>query len=377
MLAHLTTGTVAIGPEVYGLAAAALFLAIGGLAIAALLLERRGRLPRSAVDFATWTGILAAGFSFGAAAIHFAVIGEHFAEYPPYGVAFAVFAWFQVGWAVLFIMRRRPWLAALAIVVNVGALIVWAASRVVGLPFGPEPGAIEPIGPLDLLAGGFELALIGMLGWSLAAASDRMRPKLSPSSAAVYVGSAILAVVVLTSMAFAETGGGGHAEAEHTRPVASRDVSVDGQSNGPSPGASSSANASAGAGASAAVSEPPAPSVAVERPGSVVFGSGLDLAGQIQGSAAIFRPGQTTVWLADLSEPPGAPTVRFIIVQILPDGREIEHWQQEMTIADPGGRQLVGMADLSIYVHGGAGSYRMRYLRGDELLAEGAFELAP
>jgi hypothetical protein len=28
-------------------------------------------------------------------------------------------------------------------------------------------------------------------------------------------------------------------------------------------------------------------------------------------------------------------------------------------------------------VHGGAGSYRMRYFRGDELLAEGTFELAP
>jgi hypothetical protein len=71
------------------------------------------------------------------------------------------------------------------------------------------------------------------------------------------------------------------------------------------------------------------------------------------------------------------PTVRFIIVGILPDGREFEHWRQDMTVADPGGRQLVGMADLSIYVHGGAGSYRIRYFRGDTLLAEGTFELAP
>ena len=142
--------------EVYALAAAALVFAVGGFAIAALLLERRGWLPRTAVDFATWIGTLAAGLSFGAAAIHFAVIGEHFAAYPPYGIAFTAFAWFQVGWAVLYIVRRRRGLAAIAIAINVGALAVWAVSRVAGLPVGPEPGVIEPVGPLDLLAASLE-----------------------------------------------------------------------------------------------------------------------------------------------------------------------------------------------------------------------------
>lgn len=371
MLASIATGTGAVRPEVFALAADALVLAIGGLAIAALVLGRRGWLPESTVDFATWTGILAAGLSLGAAAIHFAVIGEHFAEYPPYGIAFALFAWFQVGWAVLYIVRRSRGLAALAIVVNVGALIVWAVSRVVGLPIGPEPRTIEPIGPLDLLAGGLELVLIGILGWNLVARSDRIRPSLSRSSAVVYVGSAILAIVVLTSTAFAVTGGTSHSGAAHAQPLASGDAAADAHSHASSAGASPSADVSAAASAS------PAPSPAAERPGSIVFGSSLDLAGQLQGPTAIFRPGQTTIWLADLSKPPDAPTIRFIIVQVLPDGREFEHWRQDMPLADPGGRQLVGMADLSIYVHGGAGRYRMRYLRGDELLAEGAFELAP
>ena len=35
------------------------------------------------------------------------------------------------------------------------------------------------------------------------------------------------------------------------------------------------------------------------------------------------------------------------------------------------------MTELSIYVHGGEGSYRIRYSEGDELLADGAFEFAP
>ena len=339
MLALVTTGSN--GSEIYALAGAAVVVAVGGLVIAALLLGRLGRLPSASIEFVTWSSALAAALSFGAAAIHFAVIGEHFAEYPPYGVAFTAFAWFQVGWAVLYLRRRTRGLAVLAVTVNLGALIVWAVSRVVGLPFGPDPGQIEPIGPLDLLAGALEAALTGLLGWDLVAGSERTRPALSPASAVVGVGSTLLAVVVLTSAAFAVSGEVGHVAAGHDH------------------------------------AEPSADGTPVGRPGVVSFGTSLDLAGQLQGSATSFGPGQSAVWLADLSEPVGASTVRFVIVQVLPDGREFEHWRQDMDVVDPGGRQLVGMADLSIYVHGGEGSYRMRYFRGDDLLAEGAFELLP
>ena len=93
--------------------------------------------------------------------------------------------------------------------------------------------------------------------------------------------------------------------------------------------------------------------------------------------AVKFRPGDTAVWIADFSEAPDVPSIRLLIVQVLPDGREIEHWRQDIPLDDPQARRLVAGADLSIYVHGGEGSYRMRYLRGDELLAEGAFEFVP
>ena len=369
MLALVAIGSN--GPEVYALAIAAVVSVIGGLVVVALLLGRRGWLPPSAIDFVTWSSVVAAALSFGAAAIHFAVIGEHFAEYPPYGVAFTAFAWFQVGWAVLYLRRRGRGLAVLAIVVNLGALIVWAVSRLAGLPFGPEPGQVEPLGPLDLLAGGLEAALIGMLGWDLVAGSERSRPALSPASAVVGVGSTLVAIVVLTSAAFALGGGAGHVAAGHDH----AEPSVEG-TLAPSPSelpalAERSPEVVATAGASAG------PALTVGRPGVVAFGTSLDLAGQLQGSVTGFRPGQIAVWLADLGEPVAAPTVRFVIVQVLPDGREFEHWREDMPVADPGGGQLVGMADLSIYAHGGAGSYRMRYFRGDELLAEGAFELIP
>ena len=61
-------------------------------------------------------------------------------------------------------------------------------------------------------------------------------------------------------------------------------------------------------------------------------------------------------------------------MQVLPDGREFEHWREDIPV-DPSDRRLVGRADLSIYLHGGDGHHLMRYLRGDTLLAEGAFDL--
>jgi hypothetical protein len=87
-----------------------------------------------------------------------------------------------------------------------------------------------------------------------------------------------------------------------------------------------------------------------------------------------FSHGETANWTADFSEAPGTSEVTFFIIQVVPDGREFEHWREAIPLADPQSTRLTGQADLSIYVHGGAGSYRLRYVRGDELLAEGAFE---
>jgi hypothetical protein len=55
-------------------------------------------------------GALAA-LSVGAAAIHFAVIFEHFGESMLYGVFFLVIAWAQLIWAALVLWWRRGRLA--------------------------------------------------------------------------------------------------------------------------------------------------------------------------------------------------------------------------------------------------------------------------
>jgi hypothetical protein len=146
-------------------------------------------------------GALAA-LSAGAAAIHFAVMFEHFSDYSLYGVFFLVLAWAQLVWPVVLILltfltrtsaSARParfpagWsrsglspLAArrvavwlwLGIVGNVGVLGVYFASRWVGLPLGPDTKVVETWGGLDLVCAIEEILLV------IAAAAVLARPGL-------------------------------------------------------------------------------------------------------------------------------------------------------------------------------------------------------
>jgi hypothetical protein len=65
-----------------------------------------------------------------------------------------------------------------------------------------------------------------------------------------------------------------------------------------------------------------------------------------------------------------------VIVQPLPDGRELEHWRQPLPITDPTLQIIVNKLDLWLYCHNGAATYVMRYIRSDGwVLADGTFQL--
>ena len=101
-----------------------------------------------------------AALSAGAAAIHFAVVFEHFHEYVLYGVFFLVIAWAQAIWAGVMLWRpSRPWLW-LGIAGNAIIVAVYFASRTAGLPFGPDKGHPEAYGALDVVSIILEVALI-------------------------------------------------------------------------------------------------------------------------------------------------------------------------------------------------------------------------
>ncbi len=101
-----------------------------------------------------------AALSAGAAAIHFGVVFEHFAEYELYGVFFLVISWAQVIWPVVLLWRpSRAWLW-LGIAGNAIVIAVYVASRTVGLPFGPDLHNAESVGALDVVSCVLEFGLI-------------------------------------------------------------------------------------------------------------------------------------------------------------------------------------------------------------------------
>lgn len=87
-----------------------------------------------------------------AAGTHLAVIPDHFKESWTYGAFFVVVAPLQIGlaWLVLVRARRAELTAALSFSLSV--LVLWAVSRFVGVPIGPDNGATEKLGVLDLFA---------------------------------------------------------------------------------------------------------------------------------------------------------------------------------------------------------------------------------
>lgn len=95
---------------------------------------------------------LAALASLGAAVIHFAVVPTHWQEWMPAGVFFASIALFQLLWARLVLARSTTPVLAAGIMLNLGAIALWAVSRTAGAPFGPHAGEAELVQAADLCA---------------------------------------------------------------------------------------------------------------------------------------------------------------------------------------------------------------------------------
>jgi hypothetical protein len=142
-----------------------------------------------------------ASLSVGAAAIHFAVIFGHFAEYALYGVFFLVIAWAQMTWAAVVLWRpSRPWLW-LGLAGDALVIAVYVASRTAGLPIGPDVGRPEPVGGLDVVSTVLELALVAgcaALLWRPSLA-DRPVRRLGPSARAASLAAVPAFVVAVTA----------------------------------------------------------------------------------------------------------------------------------------------------------------------------------
>jgi hypothetical protein len=142
-----------------------------------------------------------ASLSVGAAAIHFAVIFEHFADYALYGAFFLVIAWAQMIWAAVVLWRpSRLWLW-LGAAGNALVVVVYVASRTAGLPVGPDVGNPEPAGGLDVVSVVLELAVIAgcaALLWRPSLA-DRPVRRFGTIGTAVSMAAVPAFVVVVTA----------------------------------------------------------------------------------------------------------------------------------------------------------------------------------
>jgi hypothetical protein len=201
ILAHAVGASAPHGHALLALGTAAVIVGAGGLVIVGFRLEER-----ASSEAGRWVGwgaalrVVAAALSVGAAAIHFSVIGVHAAVDPLEGVLFAVAAWAQLAVAVAAIVAPgRAALGALA-AVNGVAVLAWLWSRALGLPFGADAWIPQLIGPADGLATFFELAAAG-LGGALAFGRPAAKPRAARlSSVVTYVGAAVLAVAVATTV---------------------------------------------------------------------------------------------------------------------------------------------------------------------------------
>jgi hypothetical protein len=139
------------------------------------------------------TSFLAAGL-FGAAVIHAAVVPEHIAEWTAAGVFFVVLSAAELAGAAAVLLSGRPVVLIAAAALSVGPLLLWAYSRTRGLPFGPEAGVAEAIGPADVAASLLEAATLAA---AIVCLRARVRPRRPRTSS--HLGRlALVAVVAVT-----------------------------------------------------------------------------------------------------------------------------------------------------------------------------------
>jgi len=136
-----------------------------------------------------------ASASTGAAAIHYAVVAEHFEEWWGFGLFFIASAVAQLVWAVAVVASGSRFLIWLGVIGNAAIVVLWIVTRTVGTLVGPEPGTPEPIALADSIATAFELTIVVAGTWL--ASSARMSP--APSSRPAWVASGV--TFVLTGVA--------------------------------------------------------------------------------------------------------------------------------------------------------------------------------
>ena len=103
--------------------------------------------------------LLAAGL-IGSAVVHAAVVSVQLAEWTAAGWFFIVLAAVELATAGLVLVRPSRGVLLAAAAASIVPLVVWLCSRTIGLPFGPQAGAAQPVGLADSVACALELGTL-------------------------------------------------------------------------------------------------------------------------------------------------------------------------------------------------------------------------
>lgn len=163
--------------------------------------------------------------SFGAAAIHIAVVPAHWQEWAPAGLFFAALALLQLMWALAVLVRTTTPVLVAGVLLNAGAVALWGLSRTAGAPVGPHAGVPELVAGADLCALLLQVYVVMGASW-ICYRGLQGEPIAGWASAAVLAGAVgVIALASTVGVASgqrhghhgpAEAGAGHHgAEVEH------------------------------------------------------------------------------------------------------------------------------------------------------------------
>ena len=113
------------------------------------------------------------------AVIHLAVVPEHAHEWPAAAVFFGVLSAVEIALAVTVLTRRGRVLLLAGAAISVISAALWAASRTIGLPIGPEAFRPEVVAAPDLVSTALEVFAAA----AFARIAVRTRPSYVPARA--------------------------------------------------------------------------------------------------------------------------------------------------------------------------------------------------
>lgn len=126
--------------------------------------EDTQRSPRSAAGRLV---VAVAICTAAAGVVHAAVTPEHFGEFWLFGVFFLGAAIGQLAWSAGMAAWPSRLLLEIGVAGNAAVIVLWILTRTVGIPVGPEAGATERTGLLDVTATLYEAAAVGLGVWLL------------------------------------------------------------------------------------------------------------------------------------------------------------------------------------------------------------------